>query len=224
MRQSRSKLKGSLLVPRSVACGIVVLAAAATPVALSQDGGALPIVRVEEDWELVLNEPNDDADCPQFHTVMSPLGDASSYYAEVLWNYREVPDYASGGIQLRSWYDELLLRRRTVDTRTLSEAAETIRWTQALQANDEELTFSLTNGTSTTWGAFGRDMVIDIPTGIVELSGYNPHVSAANSCITYGSNRIESLRITAVRYFGPEGVLLYEDLSSVSVYELGDHE
>ncbi len=224
MGKTLASSTGSLWKVRMLFGGIVALAVAATPAAMSQEADALPIVRVEEDWQLVLNEPNDDTDCPQFHTVMSPTADVDTYYAEVLWNHRETPDYASGGIQLRSWYDELLLRRRTVETRTLSESAETITWTQALEADDEELTFSLTNGGSSTWGSFGRDMVIDIPTGIVELSAYSPHVSAENSCITYGSNRIESLRITAVRYYGPEGVLLQEDTTPVSVYELGDHE
>lgn len=214
----------SLLQARMLFGGTLALAVAATPAALSQDAGALPIVRVEEDWRLVLNEPNESADCPQFHTVMSPTGNVDSYYAEVLWNHRETPDYASGGVQLRSWYDELLLRRRSVEYRTLSTAAETITWTQAMQADVDMLTFWVLNGNSTTWGAFGRDMVIDVPTGILDLAQYSPTVSAANTCITYGANRVESLRITAVRYYGPEDVLLREDLISLSVYELGDHE
>lgn len=204
--------------------GTLALAVTAAPVALSQDADALPIVRVEEDWQLVLNEPNDSTDCPQFHTVMSPTGNVTEYYAEVLWNHREIPDYASGGVQLRSWYDELLLRRRSVEYRTLSTSAETITWTQAMQADADVLTFWVLNGNSTTWGVFGRDMVIDVPTGILDLSQYSPSVSAANSCITYGSNRVESLRITAVRYYGPEDVLLWEDFTTLNVYELGDHE
>lgn len=224
MRKRAWNAIGSVMRSRTFFGGVLVVSVAATPVALSQDADALPIVRVEEDWQLVLNEPNDGTDCPQFHTVMSPTGTVDEYYAEVLWNHREIPEYASGGVQLRSWYDELLLRRRSVEYRTLSTSAETITWTQAMQADADVLTFWVLNGNSTTWGAFGRDMVIDVPTGILDLSLYSPTVSAANSCITYGSNRVESLRITAVRYYGPEDVLLWEDFTTLNVYELGDHE
>lgn len=223
MREAPWQRIGSWSQIRNALASILAVTVIATPAARSLDGASEPVLRVEEDWQLVLNEPNEDADCPQFHTVMSPTNGVDGYYAQTLWNYREVPDYRSGGVQLRSWHDELLLRRRSVEYRTLSTTAETITWTQALEANDSELTFSITNGNSTTWGTFGRDMVIDVPTGIVELNSYDPAVSAENSCITYGSNRVESLTITAVRYYGLTG-LLYEDTAPRAVYQLGDHE
>jgi hypothetical protein len=60
------------------------------------------VVRVEEDWELDVNEPNDDTTAPQFHTVMSPMPDLASYHAQTLWNYRETPDFVAGGVQLHT--------------------------------------------------------------------------------------------------------------------------
>ena len=88
-----------------LAAGALVFAFSSVSTAPAQDGGVgpfftEPVVRVEEDWMLVLNEPDGNVDSPQFHTVMSPFSDASSFFAQVLWNYRETPDFVTGGVQL----------------------------------------------------------------------------------------------------------------------------
>lgn len=169
-----------------------------------------PVLRVEEDWELVVNEPNNDTTAPQFHTVMSPLPDLSSFYEQTLWNYRETPDFVPGGVQLHSYKGETMLRKRSIEYGTLSTTAETITWTQSLETDGATLTFSITDGTSTTWGSFGRDMNISTSAGLAQLNEYSPDVSASNSCITFGSNRVQSLAIKRVRYYGASG-LLYTD-------------
>ncbi|MCC7290856.1 MAG: hypothetical protein IT449_02205 [Phycisphaerales bacterium] len=169
-----------------------------------------PVLRVEEDWELVLNEPDGETASPQFATVMSPHSDMNSYYAQTLWNYRETPDFVLGGIQLHSYRGAYLIRTRSVEYRVLSSSAETILWTQALETNGVTLTYSVFDGTSTTWGTFGRDMNISSSAGVSDLSGYDPAFSAANACVTFGSNRVDSLVLKRVRYYGRDG-LLYTD-------------
>src|ERR1041384_5088407 len=85
---------GRKCIAACLAMAVILIAA---PAARAQDGGSGsdPIVRVEEDWVLSLNEPNDDADSPQFHTVMSPYSGTNSGFAQVLWNYAETPHFDS---------------------------------------------------------------------------------------------------------------------------------
>ncbi len=177
-----------------------------------------PVVRIEEDWELEVNEPNDDTIAPQFHTVMSPMSDLESYHAQTLWNYRETPDFVAGGVQLHSYNGENLVRKRSIESGTLSTTAETITWTQSLETDGTTLMFSITEGVSTTWGAFGRDMNISSTAYLAQLNEYDPATSVANSCVTFGANRVQSLSIKRVRYYGATG-LLYEDNTERHVCE-----
>lgn len=170
-----------------------------------------PVLRVEEDWELVVNDPNNNVTSPQFQTVMSPLADLDSYYAQTLWNYRETPDFTPGGVQLQSYVGETLIRKRSVESRILSTSAETITWMQALETDGATLTFSVNNGQSTTWGAFGRDMNISNTANLPDLNQYDPSVSASNACVTFGGNRVESLVLKEVRYYGASGLLAVDN-------------
>lgn len=175
------------------------LALLTAPAAWGAAGGYDPVVRVEEDWELVLNEPNNNATSPQFHTIMSPNPDLDSYYAQVTWNYRETPGFASGGIQLQSWVGDTRMTRRTAEYGRLSTVAETVTWTQTLELKSGVLSFDVTDGRSTTWGTFGRDLRLDDSSSLSSLDGYDPQASVENSWISYGSNRVESLVIKRVR-------------------------
>ncbi len=166
-----------------------------------------PVLRIEEDWELAVNEPNDNVVSPQFHTVMSPFGNLDSYFAQTLWNYREAPDFIAGGVQLQCYAGESLIRTRSVESRMLSTSAETITWTQSLETDGTNLVFSVFNGVSMTWGAFGRDMNISSTANLPDLNQYDPSVSASNSCVTFGSNRVEHLILKQVRYYGASGLL-----------------
>jgi len=170
-----------------------------------------PVLRVEEDWELVVNDPNNNVTSPQFQTVMSPVADLNGYYAQTLWNYRETPNFMPGGVQLQSYEGETLLRTRSVESRMLSTSAETITWTQSLETDGVTLTFSVVNGQSTSWGTFGRDMTISYTANMAELNQYDPSVSASNACVTFGSNRVESLSIKEVRYYGASGLLAVDN-------------
>ena len=180
-----------------------------------------PVLRVEEDWALVLNEPDGNGDSPQFHTVMSPYSDAGSFFAQVLWNYRETPDFTSGGVQLQSYNGENLIRRRSLEYGQLSASAETITWTQSLTTDGALLSFEVSEGQSTTWGTFGKDMRIDEDAGLASLNDYSPDVSAKESGVTYGSNRVNTMSITQVRYYGASGLLWVDETPRV-VFELSN--
>jgi len=177
-----------------------------------------PVVRIEEDWELEVNEPNGDTTAPQFHTVMSPVSGLESYFAQTLWNYRETPDFVSGGVQLHCYNGKDLLKKRSIESGTLSTAAETITWTQSLDTDGTTLTFTIFNGVSSTWGSFGKDMNISSTANMAQLNDYSPATSVANSCVTFGANRVQSFSIKRVRYYGATG-LLYEDNTERPVCE-----
>lgn len=168
-----------------------------------------PIVRVEEDWQLVLNEPNDLADSPQFHTAMSPYGDLNSVYLQATWNYWEVPDFQAGGLQLQAWnVDECAFSKSFLDYKQFSTNAETVSWTQVLDLKDAVVTFEIINGTSVTWGNFGGgSMKVQGELYPADLNAYDPEVSRASSLISYGANRVSNLAITEVRYYGKDGLL-----------------
>ncbi|MBN2446334.1 MAG: hypothetical protein JXO22_06405 [Phycisphaerae bacterium] len=184
-------------------------------------GEGVVVVRVEEDWQLVLNEPGEAVMSPQFHTVMSPLCHADTAYAQVSWNYRELFDFAAGGLQLQSWGEDYAFGFADVREDPLSEDAETITWTQSLSTDGARVRFAVTNGQSLTWGTFGgSDTYIDIPISCPSLYAYSPAVSAANSMITFGSNRVTSLKITQVRRYGQNDELLSVDDTPIVIFEM----
>lgn len=218
--------------PGRAVCLALAAIAAIGPIRMSSAGGgsvgdgpgtANSVVRIEEDWELIVNEPNESVEAPQFHTVMSPYGNLGGYYAQVIWNYREIPDYTSGGLQLQSWNGDMRIRQKSVGDSQLSTASETISWTQVLETSGTILSFAIINGQSSTWGEFGRDMRIDEDAAVESLIGYNPDVSRQSSWITYGSNRVNLLRIKQVRRYGPNGLVSTDNTSRV-VFELHSGE
>ena len=181
-----------------------------------------PILRVEEDWEITLTEPTSDLDVPQFHTVMSPYGSVNAAYFQVTWNYREQPDFTAGGLQLQVWNGDESFAVRNVDDGSLSSNAESVTWTQSLQIESPDLTFTVFNGHSSSWGYFGGEsMTVRMPSPVMSLNSYSTDVSAANSWITYGHNRVVRMVLKEVRKFDQNG--LREQITTPRViYEHAD--
>lgn len=197
------------------ASAVVTRGGMAMIVALATLGGWSPsanahdkIVKVEEDWEMVLYEPNSAVNSPQFHTVMSPTGDMNSYYVQISWNYWEYQDYRPGGLQIQVWNGEHFFSDLAYPGANLSDTAETIRWTQVLSVKTGTLAVGIENGNSSTWGAFGGDdMKLHGNLGIDNLNAYKRDVSVKNSLITFGSNRVSMLVLKQVRKYSSEGLV-----------------
>jgi len=189
--------------------------ALAWPAAGADHAGA-PVVRVEEDWVLVLTEPDEAVDAPQLHTVMSPYGNLETTYAQVTWNYREMPYFKAGGIQLQAWNDDQCRFHKSFGTDAMANYAETVRWTQSLQTDGGSLVFKIVAGESKTWGNFGGDtMQIRGGASVPNLNAYNADVSAAHSGISYGANRVKYLAITEVRRYSAEEMLSVDSTPKV---------
>lgn len=176
--------------------------------------------RVEEDWELVLSAPASASNAPQLDTVMSPLGHIDSFYARITWNYGELPDYSPGGLQLQAWNGDRFLFEKRLGSSKLSVVGETVTWTQRMTTDGSRLTLQILNGHSTTWGPFGgSNMQISGNAYVPNLNDYSTDVSAGNSAITFGSQRVPRLRIKEVRRYAGDGALLSTDATPRILYE-----
>ncbi len=218
---SLSKIKQEKLVGSLIIFASAALLALFTfcPILYAEE--AVDVMRVEQDWEVVLNEPGTDIDAPQFHTVISPFGNLDSFYLQVCWNYREEPDFVPGGMQLQAWQGEDPAGKKSYREDKLSTFAETITWTQTMQTNGSVLTLGIINGSSTTWGSFGgADTSLSGNVGVANLNGYSTDTSVYNSWISYGANRVNTLRITEVRRYDRDGKLISRDQTPRVVFQL----
>jgi len=206
-------------IPLAVSLAIVVAYTMVRSTARAADD--IPVMRVEEDWEVVLNEPGSDVDAPQFHTIISPYANLDSYHLQVCWNYREQYDFAAGGMQLLAWKGEASAGYKSYREDKLSTVAETVSWTQSVTTTGCSLTFEVKNGSSITWGNFGGALLrLTGNVYVPNLNNYSPTTSAAESWISYGANRVDLLRIKEVRHYDAEGRLISRDQTPRIVYQL----
>ncbi len=215
-RLANFRRRSSLVLGLTAFTGLLLLPAHEMRSARADEGAY--IMRIEQDWQLVLNEPGAEVNAPQFHTVISPNGGLNNGYAQVSWNYRELPDFTSGGLQVQMWSGDGDPQLTSVGEGVLSTNAETITWTQRLTTDGTQLTFAIINGHSTSWGAFGGDaMTASLPLSHPNLNQYSTSVTQTNSWITFGANRVNSLVITQVRYYNTDG-LVRTDSTPVVIY------
>ena len=197
----------------------LLIVVAFSSVALAQ----ATVVRVEEDWELVVATPDPDSDAPQVTCVISPQGNLDSYYATFEINHQSELTFEAGGLQLQIWEGEALIGDKAYPNRNiLATAGETIAWTQSVEVDDGVVTFEVTNGSSSTWGTFGGQGYLKamLPTELNSLSDYSPSVSIHDSGVSYASNRVTSLTLKSVRYYDAEGNLISEDSAEKIVHSL----
>jgi hypothetical protein len=166
------------------------------------------IVRVEEDWELVVGTPDPDTDAPQVTCAISPTGNLEGWHAALELNQQGLPVYAAGGLQLQVWEGDVAVSdRRFPNGAVLATPGEVIQWTQSMQLDGGNLTFEVITGSSTTWGAFGGQgyLKASLASTLGNLNAYSPAVSAANSGVSYAANRVQSLVLKRVRYYTSTG-------------------
>jgi hypothetical protein len=198
--------------------GLVISGLYITAPSGSQASTTTDVVRIEEDWELVLNEPSDLITAPQFHTVMSPFPHLDSLFAQLTWNYRELPDFQAGGLQMQGWNGDALHIQKSFGSNRMSETAETVTWTQRLETDGTKVTITIKDGQSATWGSFGypaNNMQLQGAIALANLNTYSSSTSVANSHVTYGANRVERLSLRAVRRYGPSGLIATDSIPHI---------
>lgn len=175
---------------------------------------------IEEDWELIVQEPDTSTQAPQVTCVTSPTANINNIFAMFTLNHRTLPQYSAGGLQLQIWDGESPVTRRSAHKAELLHSNdETIQWTQRMKVGGGQLTFEIVNGTSTTWGSFGDSgqIKLGVYTWLDDLNGYSPTVSQKNSEIGYASNRVTSLILKRVRSYA-DGDLVGDDATPRVVY------
>jgi hypothetical protein len=178
------------------------------------------IVRVEEDWELVVGAPDPDSAAPQVTCVISPLCHVGSLHAAFELNQQSLPAFDAGGLQLQVWNGEVPVSYRGFPNNSVMEQpSETVRWTQAMEVDNGTLTFEIVNGSSTTWGNFGGQgyLKVSISTTLTSLPAYRPSVSVNNSGVGYAANRVESLVLKRIRVHTSTGEV-FEDTTERIVH------
>jgi hypothetical protein len=167
------------------------------------------IVRVEQDWQLVMGTPDPDHVTPQIVCVISPFDHVQSLYAAFELNQRSHAQFTSGGLQLQIWDGEETLSEQTSEsTAVLDTPDEQVTWTQKMVLVDGTLVFAVTDGQSSTWGNFGfggENMVLTADSTLTNLNAYSTAVSVANSGAGYGVNHVKRLAIKQVRLFTDTG-------------------
>ena len=141
----------------------------------AQNAAAQSIVRVEEDWELVITEPESNTEAPQVTCVISPVGHIDGLYSVFDLNLRHNPDYAAGGIQIQLWSGTNTLSSSSSNRGVLLETpGETIAWTQVMKLQDGDLSFQVVNGSSQTWGSFGGGpkLLVSRASGLENLNAH----------------------------------------------------
>ncbi|MBI2480844.1 MAG: hypothetical protein HYV60_20120 [Planctomycetia bacterium] len=58
------------------------------------------VVRIEEDWELVVASPDSNSTAPQVSCTISPLSHVDSIHAAFELNHQSQPEFSAGGLQL----------------------------------------------------------------------------------------------------------------------------
>jgi hypothetical protein len=179
------------------------------------------VAKVEEDWELVLNDPSAENAAPQVTCAMSPANHFDGVYAALELNHGTLPSYTPGGLQLQVWSGEEWLTVRDYADTTLQSTGEVVKWTQRMALASGKVTFQVVNGNSTTWGAFasGGNFKLTLNSTLSDLNGYSPDLSVSHSGIGYGSQRVQSLKLSKVRYYDSAGNLLSEDTNPRFVHQ-----
>lgn len=164
--------------------------------------GDTTVVRVEEDWEVLIGTPDPFLDMPQIVTVFGPADPETGVHAVFELNHGTLPEFGEGGMQLQYWSAETLkgYRRQKAPTE-FSTANETVTYTTVTEIENGNLTLSVANGKSRTFGDFGDEssLRIQVKTDIANLNGMGLENSIRHSKVTYGANHVQKFQRTRVR-------------------------
>ncbi|CAN5902709.1 hypothetical protein BH23PLA1_BH23PLA1_21510 [soil metagenome] len=170
--------------------------------------------RIEEDWELVIESPDVSAVGPQITTVMSPKTNNRQFFIAFNLNYRDYPNFQSGGLELLAYRNNAVIGSSTQHSTLCQTAGETITWTQEMRLTGGILTYRINDGQSTTWDKFGQgsgaNLGISVATTATSLSDYSPNASVQRSGAGWQPNRVASMSLKKVRYYSG-GQLVNED-------------
>jgi len=172
-----------------------------------------PVVRIEEDWELQVIEPDSDVTAPQIITAWGP-GSGTGIHATFEVNHLSSVAFATGGLHLSTWNGDTHLQLVHNDnSSSMSTLNEAVRWTQSMEISNGQLVFEVFDGHSSTWNDFGNNhsLRLALDTDLTDLSSYDPVASISNSEVSYAGNRVQTLSIKRIRYIHASGAVTSEN-------------
>jgi len=189
----------------SVIARSLILICLLSQTALAQTSPTL--VRVEEDWILLVDEPDSPLASPQILNVISPNQNLDGIFGLVQLNHRSDPSFYAGGQQVQAWIGPSLVGYASgTKTAVLYRTADQITYTVSMERVSTGIRFQLKNGRSRTWGRFAWTPVsVTVPTTDKDLSAYTPEFSAANTTVVLGAHRITSFYINTTRRIYNDG-------------------
>lgn len=183
-------------------------------VGASGEEEALEVIRVEEDWRLIVSTPDVESVAPQVTTAISPTSNDDGLHATFELNHQSLPSFEAGGLSLQVWEaEDNVATHRHVAGEMLSAASEQVTWTMCMYRSGGRITFDIANGQSQTWGSFGHEGALksSIQSPLASLNGYSPDYSVQTSGVGFAGNRVQSLVLVRVRYFLSNGQTLVDN-------------
>jgi len=187
--------------------------AAATLFMAPQSGQARlggPIVRVEQDWVLVVSSPDARRCSPQLFFQMYPES-GGDYCCQVLLNYSDQPTFSAGGVQIQVWQNDTVLdgADNNPNQAVLTAENETVRFTLVMEIKGARLNFSAINVSTTSWGDISK-LAVSTAYAPDSFDNYKTSDTIAKSGILLGSNRVTSLTLAQVRKVDRSGIVSIE--------------
>ena len=112
------------------------------------------VYMVEENWEMVLNEPDAKINSPQVAFFLHPDGGRDDVYFQLQMNYAAEDGYSSGGFRVGAFRNEVPLdEERSRVRETLKYDGDRIEWTSAMATFYGKLMFAIKDGHGAQWGS-----------------------------------------------------------------------
>ncbi|HEX6986740.1 MAG TPA: hypothetical protein VF170_15275, partial [Planctomycetaceae bacterium] len=159
--------------------------------------------RIEEDWELILNTPDLSFPAPQIVVSMKP-GSVSTKQALFLINHHDTPRFNAGGGQIQIWDNDVLRTYKSFAGPTLIREGERVTWTQYMQRSDGKFYFGLSAVSGEAWGTntasdLGGPISWNDWKNVFDY--YDSNLSRTGATITFGDERVYSLKLVQVRKY-----------------------
>ncbi|MEO1617939.1 MAG: hypothetical protein AAFV88_18945 [Planctomycetota bacterium] len=157
---------------------------------------------VEEDWEVVITEPDAAINSPQIAFFLFPDAEHDDCYFQLQMNYSAEDGYSSGGFRVGAFCNEVPMdEERSRVSEMLTWDNDRISWTSAMAVFDGKLMYALKDGDGQQWGNFGGpEYLVEMDDqDLHALDHYSPTKSLESLDIGFGKNRVASVRLKRVR-------------------------